>query len=60
MATSRRDVLKAISTLVPLRTISDSMGYASTSDLTVHFGLGETERAAVEIRCPRGMLQKLE
>jgi enediyne biosynthesis protein E4 len=35
------------------------MGYASTSDLTVHFGLGEAIKAVVEIRWPSGVLQHL-
>ena len=42
-----------------LRTVSGSMGYGSTSDLTVHFGLGEAARAEVEIRWPSGRLQAL-
>jgi hypothetical protein len=42
-----------------MRTVSGSVGYASTSDLTVHFGLGEATRATVEIRWPSGLLQKL-
>jgi hypothetical protein len=42
-----------------VRTVSGSVGYASTSDLTVHFGLGEATRAEVEIRWPSGLLQKL-
>ena len=35
------------------------MGYASSSDLTVHFGLDEDRQARVEIRWPSGALQKL-
>ena len=42
-----------------LRTVSGSMGYGSTSDLTVHFGLGDAPRAAVEIRWPSGRVQNL-
>jgi hypothetical protein len=42
-----------------VRTVSGSMGYGSTSDLTVHFGLGEATRAAVEIRWPSGKVQPL-
>ena len=42
-----------------LRTVSGSMGYGSTSDLTVHFGLGQDARAKVEIRWPSGRLQSL-
>lgn len=42
-----------------VRTVSGSTGYASTSDLTVHFGLAESTRARVEIRWPSGMFQNL-
>ena len=42
-----------------VRTVSSSVGYASSSDLTVHFGLGEAVRAAVEIRWPSGRIRKL-
>lgn len=42
-----------------VRTVSGSVGYASTSDLTVHFGLGEVTRAAIEIRWPLGKVQSL-
>ena len=42
-----------------VRTVSGSVGYASTSDLTVHFGLGEVSRAALEIRWPSGRLQSV-
>lgn len=42
-----------------IRTVSGSMGYASTSDLTVHFGLGADTRAKVEIRWPSGKVQAL-
>jgi len=35
------------------------VGYASSSDLTVHFGLGEATRAALEIRWPSGRVEKL-
>jgi enediyne biosynthesis protein E4 len=40
-----------------VRTVSSSVGYASSSDLTVHFGLGEATRASIEIRWPSGILQ---
>jgi len=43
-----------------VRTVSSSVGYASSSDLTVHFGLGEATRAAVEIRWPSGRIEKLD
>ena len=42
-----------------VRTVSSSVGYASSSDLTVHFGLGEAARAAIEIRWPSGTVQAL-
>jgi len=42
-----------------VRTVSGSVGYASTSDLTMHFGLGEVTRAAVEVRWPSGKVQSL-
>jgi len=42
-----------------VRTVSGSAGYASTSDLTVHFGLGTESRARVEIRWPSGKVQTM-
>jgi hypothetical protein len=42
-----------------LRTVTSSVGYASSSDLTVHFGLGEAARAVIEIRWPSGQVQAL-
>lgn len=42
-----------------IRTVSSSVGYASSSDLTVHFGLGETTQAVLEIRWPSGSVQSL-
>jgi hypothetical protein len=42
-----------------VRTVSSSVGYASSSDLTVHFGLCEATRATVEIRWPSGKVQAL-
>jgi hypothetical protein len=44
---------------VQVRTVSSSVGYASSSDLTVHFGLGEATQADVEIRWPSGAMQAL-
>ena len=41
------------------RTVSSSVGYASSSDLTVHFGLGDVTRAVAEIRWPSGLVQSL-
>jgi hypothetical protein len=35
------------------------MGYGSTSDLTVHFGLAAVTRPGIEIRWPSGRVQKL-
>jgi len=42
-----------------MRTVTASVGYASSSDLTVHFGLGEAARAMVEIHWPSGCVQTL-
>ena len=33
--------------------------HASSSDLTVHFGLNEDRKASIEIRWPSGVVQKL-
>ncbi|MGA3044873.1 MAG: CRTAC1 family protein [Bryobacteraceae bacterium] len=41
------------------RTVTNSVGYASSSDLTVHFGLGADPSAIVEIRWPSGILHNL-
>jgi len=42
------------------RCVTNCVGYASSSDLTVHFGLGEDRMASVEIRWPSGAVQKLD
>ncbi len=42
------------------RCVTSSVGYASSSDLTVHFGLDADRKANVEIRWPSGMIQKLD
>ncbi len=42
-----------------VRTVSGSVGYASTSDLTVHFGLRDATKAVVEVRWPSGRVQSL-
>ena len=42
-----------------LRTVTSSVGYASSSDLTVHFGLGNETSASLEIRWPTGKVQSL-
>ena len=41
------------------RTVSSSVGYASSSDLTVHFGLGDATRAWIEINWPSSIVQTL-
>jgi enediyne biosynthesis protein E4 len=41
------------------RTVSSSVGYASSSDLTVHFGLGEATQATIEVHWPSGKVQGL-
>ena len=41
------------------RTVSGSVGYASTSDLTLHFGLAEATSATMEIHWPSGRVQSL-
>jgi hypothetical protein len=40
--------------------LSNSVGYASASDLRVHFGLGEEHKASIEIHWPAGGLQELK
>jgi len=42
-----------------IRCVNSSVGYASSSDLTVHFGMGIERRGAIEIRWPSGIVQKL-
>jgi hypothetical protein len=39
--------------------LTNSVGYASSKDLTVHFGLDADSKARVEIRWPSGNVQKL-
>lgn len=41
------------------KTVTSSVGYASSSDLTLHFGLGSATAAAIEIQWPSGVMQKL-
>jgi hypothetical protein len=41
------------------RFVTNSVGYASTSDLTVHFGLGDDRKVSLEILWPSGARQKL-
>jgi hypothetical protein len=40
--------------------VTTSVGYASSSDVRVNFGLGAESRAKVEIRWPGGQLQELK
>jgi hypothetical protein len=42
-----------------MRCVNSSVGYASSSDLTVHFGLGEERQVAIEIHWPSGQVQRL-
>lgn len=39
--------------------VRSSVGYASSSDLTVHFGLGEATSAVLEVQWPSGAVQKV-
>ena len=39
--------------------VTSSVGYASSSDLTVHFGLGKAEGAVIQIHWPSGVVQTL-
>jgi enediyne biosynthesis protein E4 len=39
--------------------VRSSVGYASSSDLTVHFGLGEATSAELEVHWPSGAIQKV-
>jgi hypothetical protein len=43
-----------------IRYVRSSVGYASSSDLRVHFGLGTEKTAALEIHWPSGGVQKIE
>jgi hypothetical protein len=40
--------------------VTQAVGYAGSSDIRVHFGLGAETRAAVEIRWPSGAVQRLD
>jgi hypothetical protein len=40
--------------------VANSVGYASASDLRVHFGLGEDRKASLEIHWPSGAVQELK
>jgi len=39
--------------------VTNCVGYASSSDLTVHFGLGAETSATVKIQWPSGTVQEL-
>jgi hypothetical protein len=39
--------------------VANSVGFASTSDLRLHFGLGDDKEVSLEIRWPSGIVQKL-
>jgi hypothetical protein len=41
------------------RCVTNTVGYASSSDLTVHFGLNMDSKASVEIRWPSGKVQQM-
>ncbi len=43
-----------------VRSVSNSVGYASSSDLRVHFGLGDERKASLEVRWPSGIVQTLD
>lgn len=47
------------STRTQIRTVTSSVGYASSGDLTVHFGLGKDRVANIEVRWPSGIVQNL-
>jgi hypothetical protein len=42
-----------------IKTVTNSVGYASSSDLRVHFGLDTARTASVEIHWPSGITQQL-
>jgi hypothetical protein len=44
---------------VQVRCVNSSVGYASSSDLTLHFGMGIERCGTVEIRWPSGIVQSL-
>jgi hypothetical protein len=41
------------------RCVANAVGYGSSSDLTIHFGLGDESKADIEIRWPSGIRQML-
>jgi hypothetical protein len=40
--------------------VANSVGYASASDLRVHFGLGDERKVSLEIHWPSGIVQELK
>ena len=40
--------------------VANSVGYASASDLQVHFGLGDESKVSLEIQWPSGTVQELK
>jgi hypothetical protein len=44
---------------VQVKSVANSVGYASSSDLRVHFGMGDDSKASLEIHWPSGIVQKL-
>jgi hypothetical protein len=42
-----------------IRCVNSSVGYASSSDLTLHFGMGAERKGTLEIHWPSGTVQKL-
>lgn len=40
-------------------TVANSVGYASSSDLRVHFGLGDDKKVSLEIHWPGGSVQRM-
>jgi hypothetical protein len=40
--------------------VANSVGYASASDLRVHFGLGDERKASLEIHWPSGTVQEMK
>jgi hypothetical protein len=44
---------------VQVAEVANSVGFASASDLRLHFGLGDDKEVSLEIRWPSGIVQKL-
>jgi hypothetical protein len=40
--------------------VANSVGYASSSDSRVHFGLGDERAVNIEIHWPSGMVQEIK